>query len=114
MPRLKENRPIVTDADLYKADRITPELAADYLGIGYTPQAARVLARSGKIGSEIPGSNRVHIQIAKLISFKSGEEDTDAKYRAMARAFIDEGLGEIASKVAVAIIKVLEEEVHYS
>lgn len=103
------NTPI-TEADLYNADRITPEMAARYLGQGIGPQAARNLARMGKIGCKIDGMNKVYIQPSKLIAFKSGQDDEDARYRAIATALKEEGVTELASKVAVALLKVVEGE----
>lgn len=99
----------ITEADLFAAERVTPEMAARYLGRGYGPQAARNLAKMGKIGCLIQGTNRVYIQPGKLVAFKSGHDDEDAKYRAIARALIDEGVGEIAAKVAAAIVRVVDE-----
>ena len=98
----------VTEADLYAAERVTPEMAACYLGQGIGPQAARNLAKMGKIGCRIEGMNKVYIQPAKLIAFKTGQDDTDARYRAIATALKEEGVTELATKVAVALLKVVE------
>lgn len=96
----------VTESELLQAKKITAEMAAAYLGGGLGPQSARLLARDGQIGCTIPGTNRVYFQPMKLIAFKHGD---DVKYQAAARAFMDAGLGEVATKIAVAILKLSEE-----
>ena len=106
MPRESRVRPLITEADLYKADFITPQMASDYLGSGVSQQGARVLARSGKIGEPIPGTNRVFIQAKKLIAFKSGEIDHEKWCRTLAQVFKEEGLNDLAADIAVAIINI--------
>jgi len=108
MPKPIRERTKITEEDLYKTNYITAQMAADYLGNAMSAQGARVLARAGKIGEPIPGTRRVYIQAGKLIEFKYGKESPDKRYEAMVRAFKEEGLTDLATELAVAIVKLAE------
>lgn len=97
----------ITDEMIMSADRITADMAAGYLGIG--EQSCRVLARSGRIGEPVPNTNRVIFQARKLIEFKYGGSPDEERYRTAAKIFKEEGLTELATKLAVAILKVADE-----
>ena len=91
----------MTDNQLMKAKHITAKMAAEYLHIG--EQSCRVLARSGKIGEAVPGTNRVIYQPHKLIRFKRGTPDIEAQARRVAE------LMEQTGKAAMALHKAVEE-----
>lgn len=94
------------DGDIMKANHITAKMASEYLGIG--PQSCRVLARSGKIGEPIPDTNRVIFQPRKLVEFKHGGANDEERYRVAARILKEEGLTDLATKLAVAILKIAD------
>lgn len=98
----------ITDDDLMVADRITAGMAAAYLGIG--EQSCRVLARSGRIGEPIPGTNRVMFQPRKMIGFKRGE-DTEDRFARVSRILRNEGVTDVANRIAIAILKIADEMV---
>lgn len=97
----------MTDAELMNAEKITAKIAAEYLGIG--EQSCRVLARSGKIGEAVPGTNRVIFQSRKLISYKHGGPDPEEESRLLAKALEELGLPEIWAKMCLLLKELYEE-----
>ena len=98
----------MTDNQLMKAEHITAKMAAEYLHLG--EQSCRVLARSGKIGEPVPGTNRVIFQPLKMIRYKRGGNDPDEEARAIVRALEEMGLPEIWAKVCLVLKEMYEEE----
>lgn len=96
----------MTDQELLSLDRITADDASAYLHI--PPQGCRTLARSGKIGEPILGTNRVMFQPYKMIRFKRGDDD-EAQMRRLADIFRASGLSDVATKVAVALTRLADE-----
>lgn len=97
----------ITDDEIMRADHIDANMAAAYLGIG--AQGCRALARSGRIGEPVAGTNRVMFQSRKLIAFKRGENADNTRYEVVARILQEEGVTEIATKIAVAILQIVDE-----
>lgn len=97
----------MTEAELMSAEKITAKMAAEFLGLG--EQSCRVLARSGKIGETVPGTNRVIFQPLKMIRYKRGGNDPDEEARAIVKALKEMGLPEIWAKVCLVLKELYEE-----
>lgn len=97
----------MTEAELLSAEKITAKMAAEFLGLG--EQSCRVLARSGKIGEAVPGTNRVIFQPLKMIRYKRGGNDPDEEARAIVKALKEMGLPEMLAKVCLMMKELYEE-----
>lgn len=97
----------MTDAELMAMEKITAKTAAEYLGIG--EQSCRVLARSGKIGEAVPGTNRVIFQSRKLINYKHGGPDPEEESRVLVKALEEMGLPQMWAKMCLLMKELYEE-----